>query len=204
MNENINDYEEVKLFGEDIDVVYFFDLNTAYNFVNKNTNYLENINIDEVKEIKFSYYKDIFILLKNGVLIVNGEETSHDIKTLGIDGGMYVFSISNDNIITCLTGNWKTTQFINNNNYKYKKIVMNGLGIAAQTQEHTIKYFGAFIDGFIDYTNFYDVDDIGYIEETEEIVIIKQDKIISLFANEDCTHENVLTEGAGERFVIIC
>ena len=48
-----------------------------------------------------------------------------------------------------------------------------------------------FIDGFIDYTNFYDVDDIGYIEETEEIVIIKQDKIISLFANEDCTHENV-------------
>lgn len=204
MNENINDYEEVKLFGEDIDVVYFFDLNTAYNFVNKNTNYLENINIDEVKEIKFSYYKDIFILLKNGVLIVNGEETSHDIKTLGIDGGMYVFSISNDNIITCLTGNWKTTQFINNNNYKYKKIVMNGLGIAAQTQEHTIKYFGAFIDGFIDYTNFYDVDDIGYIEETEEIVIIKQDKIISLFANENCTHENVLTEGAGERFVIIC
>jgi hypothetical protein len=204
MNENINDYEEVKLFGEDIDVVYFFDLNTAYNFVNKNTNYLENITIDEVKEIKFSYYKDIFILLKNGVLIVNGEETSHDIKTLGIDGGMYVFSISNDNIITCLTGNWKTTQFINNNNYKYKKIVMNGLGIAALTHENIIKYFGAFIDGFIDYTNFYDVDDIGYIEETEEIVIIKQDKIISLFANEDCTHENVLTEGAGERFVIIC
>lgn len=204
MNENINDYEEVKLFGEDIDVVYFFDLNTAYNFVNKNTNYLENITIDEVKEIKFSYYKDIFILLKNGVLIVNGEEISHDIKTLGIDGGMYVFSISNDNIITCLTGNWKTAELINNNDYKYKKIVMNGLGIAALTHDGTIKYFGAFIDGFIDYTNFYDVDDIGYIKETEEIVIIKQDKIISLFANEDCTHENVLTEGAGERFVIIC
>ena len=204
MNENINDYEEVKLFGEDIDVVYFFDLNTAYNFVNKNTNYLENIIIDEVKEIKFSYYKDIFILLKNGVLIVNGEETSHDIKTLGIDGGMYVFSISNDNIITCLTGNWKTAELINNNDYKYKKIVMNGLGIAALTHDGTIKYFGAFVDGFIDYTNFYDVEDIGYIEETEEIVIIKKDKIISLFANEDCTHENVLTEGAGERFVIIC
>jgi len=204
MNENINDYEEVKLFGEDIDVIYAFDLNTAYDFVNKNTNYLENIMIDEVKEIKFSYYKDIIILLKNGILIVNGEETSHDIKTLGIDGGMYVFSISNDNIITCLTGNWKTTELINNNDYKYKKIVMNGLGIAALTHENIIKYFGSFIDGFIDYTNFYDVDDIGYIEETEEIVIIKQDEIISLFANEDCTHEKVLTEGAGERFVIIC
>ena len=204
MNENINDYEEVKLFGEDIDVIYAFDLNTAYDFVNKNTNYLENIMIDEVQEIKFSYYKDIIILLKNGVLIVNGEETSNNIKTLGIDGGMYVFSISNDNIITCLTGNWKTTELINNNDYKYKKIVMNGLGIAALTRENIIKYFGAFVDGFIDYTNFYDVDDIGYIEETEEIVIIKQDKIISLFANEDCTHENVLTEGAGERFVIIC
>lgn len=204
MNDNINDYEKIKLFGEDIDVVYTFDLNTAYDFVNKNTNYLENISIDEVQEIKFSYYKDIIILLKNGVLITNGEETSHDIKTLGIDGGMYVFSISNDNIISCLTGNWKTTQLINNNNYRYKKIVMNGLGIAALTYENTIKYFGAFIDGFIDYTNFYDVDDIGYIEETEEIVIIKNDKIISLFANEECTYKNVLTEGTGERFVIIC
>ena len=204
MNENINDYQEVKLFGEDIDVIYTFDLNTAYGFVNNNTNYLDNISIDKVKEIKFSYYKDIIILLKNGVLIVNGEETSDNIKTLGIDNGMYVFSISNDNVITCLTGNWKTTEFINNNNYKYKKIVMNGLGIAALTNENIIKYFGAFIDGFIDYTNFYDVDDIGYIEETEEIIIIKQDKIISLFTNEDYTHENVLTEGSGERFIIIC
>jgi len=204
MNENFNDCEEVKLFGENIDDVYFFDLKTAYDFVNKNTNYLENISIDEVKEIKFSYYKDIIILLKNGVLIINGEETSKDIKTLGIDGGMYVFSISNNNIITCLTGNWKTTQLINNNNYKYKKIIMNGLGIAALTYENTIKYFGAFIDGFIDYTNFYDVDDIGYIEETDEIVIIKKDRIISLFANEDCKYKNILTNGTSERFVIIC
>ena len=203
MNEKINNYEEVKLFGEDIDVVYAFDLNTAYDFVHKNTNYLDNLSIDEVQEIKFSYYKDIIILLKNGVLIINGAETSYDIKTLGIDGGMYVFSISNDNIITCLTGNWKTTELINNNDYKYKKIVMNGLGILALTHEHTIKYFGAFIDGFIDYTNFYDVDDIGYIEETNEIVIMKNDKSISLFANEDCTYKNVITEGTGEGFIII-
>lgn len=198
-----NNYEEVKLFDEDIDIVYTFDLNKAYNFVNKNTNYLDNISINDVQEIKFSYYKDIFILLKNGILIINGEEKIHNIKTLGIDGGMYVFSISNDNIITCLTGNWKTTELINNNNYKYKKIVMNGLGIAALTHEHTIKYFGAFIDGFIDYTNFYDVEDIGYIEETEEIIIIKKNKTISLFTNEEYTYENVLTNGTGERFVII-
>lgn len=203
MNENINDYEEVKLFGKDIDVIYAFDLNTAYDFVNKNTNYLENITIDEVQEIKFSYYKDIIILLKNGVLIVNGEETSHNIKTLGIDGGMYVFSISNDNIITCLTGNWKTTQFINNHDYKYKKIVMVGLGVAALTHEGTIKYFGTFVDGFIDYTNFYDVEDIGYVEENEDIAIVKKDKIISLFTNEDYRNEDVLLEGTGERFVII-
>lgn len=198
------EYETVKMFGVDIDTVYDFELNDAYEFVNKNTNYLKDISIDEIKEIKFSYYKDIVILLKTGKLLFNGEERLDNIKTLGFDGGMYIFSFSNDNIITCLTGNWKTTQFINNNNYKYKKIIMVGLGIVALTYEKTIRYFGTLVDSVIDYTNFYDVEDIGYIEEENDIVIIKKDKVISLFENEDYSNENVniLLNGSSEDFII--
>ena len=117
-------YEEIKLFGENIERVYDYDLNTAYEFINKHTSYLKNIPIEKVKDIKFSCYKDIIILLTNGTLISNGEEIFNDIKTLGLSEGMYVFSISNDNIINSLTGNWKTTKLLNNNNYKYKKIVI--------------------------------------------------------------------------------
>ena len=204
LNNNYRDYEKIELFGVDINTLYDFDLNDAYNFINDNTDYLKNISFEEVKEIKFSCYKDIVILLKNGVLIVNGEEKLDNIKTLGIDCGMYIFSISNDNIITCLTGNWKTTQFINDNNYKYKKIIIVGCGIAALTYENTIRYFGMVLDGVIDYNNFYDVDDIGYIEEENSIVVIRKDKVISLFDNEDyTTNYNILLSGCGEDFIII-
>lgn len=196
-------YEEIKLFGENIERVYDYDLNTAYEFINKNTSYLKNIPIEKVKDIKFSCYKDIVILLTNGTLISNGEEIFNDIKTLGLSEGMYVFSISNDNIINSLTGNWKTTKLLNNNNYKYKKIVITKLGMAALTYENTVKFFGLVVDGLIDYENFCDVEDIGYVSNDDDIVVIKNGNVISLFNNDDYKKEDVLLEGSNEDFIIV-
>ena len=123
---------------------------------------------------------------------------------MGIDNGVNIFSFSNDNVITCLTIDDKTTQFINNNNYKYKKIIVVGCGIIALTYENTIRYFGMVLDGVIDYTNFYDVKDIGYIEEDNDIVVIKKDKTVSLFNNEDYSNNNnILLSGYGEDYIII-
>jgi len=204
ISEYYRDYEKIELFGVDITNVYDFDLEAAYEFINNNTNYLKNISIDEVKEIKFSSYKDIVILLKNGILLFNGKERLNNIKTLGIDNGVNIFSFSNDNVITCLTIDDKTTQFINNNNYKYKKIIVVGCGITALTYENTIRYFGMVLDGVIDYTNFYDVEDIGYIEEDNDIVVIKKDKTVSLFNNKDYSNNNdILLSGYGEDYIII-
>ena len=198
------EYERTELFGVDITTVYDFELEVAYDFINKNTNYLKDISIDEVKEIEFSCYKDIVILLKNGKLLINGEEKLNNIKTLGFSGGAYIYSFSNDNVITCLIGNDKNTEFINNKNYKYKKIIINHNGIITLTYENTIRYFGMIIDNIIDYTKFYDVEDIGYIEEDDDIVVIKKDKTVSLFNNEDYSNNNnILLNGSGEDYIII-
>ena len=115
-----------------------------------------------------------------------------------------MFSFSNDNVITCLIGNDRNTEFITNNNYKYKKIITNRNGITALTYENTVRYFGMIIDNIIDYTNFYDVEDIGYFEE-DDIVVIKRDKVISLFNNEDYSNKGVdiLLGGYGEDYIII-
>ena len=199
------EYERTELFGVDITTVYDFELEAAYDFINKNTNYLKNISIDDMKEITFSCYKDIVILLKNGKLLINGEEKLNNIKTLGFSGGAYIYSLSNDNVITYLIGNDKNTEFINNNDYKYKKIIINHNGITILTYENTIKYFGMIIDNIIDYTKFYDVEDIGYIEEDDDIIVIKKDKIISLFNNDDYSNKGVdiLLGGYGKDYIII-
>lgn len=198
------DYEKIEIFGVDITTVYDFELEAAYDFINKNTNYLKNISIDDVKEISFSCYKDIVILLKNGKLLINGEEKLNNIKTLGFSGGSCIFSFSNENIITCLIGNDKNTEFINNNDYKYKKIIINCNGITVLTYENTIKYFGMIIDNIIDYTKFYDIEDIGYIEEDDDVVVIKKDKVISLFNNEEYSNtDSIILSGNGENYIII-
>ena len=64
INNTYSEYEKIKLFNVDINTVYGLNLEDAYEFVNNNTDYLKDISIDEVKEIKFSSYKDIIILLK--------------------------------------------------------------------------------------------------------------------------------------------
>lgn len=198
------DYERIELFGVDITSIYDYELADAYEFINKNTDYLKNVSVDELKEVTFSCYKDIVILLKNGKLLINGEGKLNNIKTLGFSGGMHVFSFSNNNVITCLIGNYENTEFINNNDYEYKKIIINRNGITALTYENNIRYFGMLIDNIIDYTKFYDVEDIGYIEGDDDIVVIKKDKIISLFDNKDYLNiDEILLSGYGEDFIIL-
>lgn len=54
--------EKVEMFGVDVVKLYNYDLNKAYDIVKQNTDYLKDISKEEVKEIKFSYFKDIIIL----------------------------------------------------------------------------------------------------------------------------------------------
>ena len=106
-------------------------------------------------------------------------------------------SILNDHIITCLTGNDSTYSFINNDNCKYRKILVTPLVIVALTNNKDLRLFGTLCDKVIDYKLYFNVDDIGFIEENNDIVIIKDGKVFSLFHEYDYSNEipEVLVEG---------
>ncbi len=180
--DNLNDN---RIFGINLVEAYDLELDKKYNLIKNNTSYLKNTAADKVKDIKFSYFKDIIILLKTGIVLVNGKEKERNVKRLHFVDGICIFSIDNDNRISCLTYKDAATKLINNNNYKYKKIILTPLCIVALTYEKTVKFFGNFMDAFIDYTKFYDVDDIGYEENNDDIVVIKNDKLYSLFSQYD-------------------
>lgn len=196
---------EVKLFGVDIVKLYNYTLDKAYNFVKDNTDYLVDIDIDEVKDINFSAVKDIIILLKNGTVLVNGIKRLENIKTLAFMSGLSIFAISNDHVITSLTGEDGLYNFINNDNYKYRKIIVTPLVIVALTHEKDIRLFGTLCDRVVDYQLYFNVDDIGYVEENDDIVIIKDGKVFSLFHEHDYSNEkpDVLVEGPLDDLEII-
>ena len=196
---------EVKLFGVDIVKLYNYNLDKAYNFVKDNTDYLIDVPIEEVKNIHFSAYKDIIILLRDGTVILNGNKCLTNIKTLAFISGLSIFAISNDHVITSLTGEDGLYNFINNDNYKYRKIIVTPLVIVALTHEKDIRLFGTLCDRVVDYQLYFNVDDIGYVEENDDIVIIKDGKVFSLFHEHDYSNEkpDVLVEGPLDDLEII-
>lgn len=196
---------EVKLFGVDIVKLYNYNLDKAYNFVKDNTDYLIDVPIEEVKDINFSAYKDIIILLRDGTVILNGNKCLTNIKTLAFISGLSIFAISNDHVITSLTGEDGLYDFINNDNYKYRKIIVTPLVIVALTHEKDIRLFGTLCNRVVDYQLYFNVDDIGYVEENDDIVIIKDGKVFSLFHEHDYSNEkpDVLVEGPLDDLEII-
>lgn len=193
----LQDLRSIRLFGVDIVKLYDYDLHNAYDIVNDNTDYLKDVSIDEVKDIKFSCYKDVIILLHNGIVLLNGKEMLENVKAVVFINGGAIFAITNNNVIIPVVGMCNSTKCINNNNYKYKKIIITPLVIAALTFEKDIRLFGMVCEGFIDYHRFFDVDDIGYVEENDDIVVIKDGKVYSLFHENDYSNNKpkVLTDG---------
>lgn len=194
-----------KLFGVDIVNLYNYDLDESYNFVKDNTDYLKYISIEEVKDINFSFYKDIIILMCDGTVTLNGKKTLNNIKTLAFMSGLSIFAISNDRVITCLTGNDELYSYINNDNYKYKKILVTPLVILGLTYDKDVRLYGTLCDKVVDYKLYFNVDDIGYVEENDDIVIIKECKVFSLFHEHDYSNEkpDVLVEGTYNDLEII-
>ena len=195
------EYEKIELYGVDIIDLYDFNLEKSYYFVNKNTNYLEDISIDKVKDIKFSYYKDIVILYKNGDLYLNGKMVYGNIELIHFLNGMDIYAISKDKVIYNILNSYDR---LNNDNYKYKKVLVHVLSVVALTYDNDLKVVAPPTGVFIDYKKYYDVDDIGYIEENDDIVIIKDNDVYSLF--EDNTYSSdvdIMLDGNSNDVTII-
>ena len=93
----------------------------------------------------------------------------------------------NDNEIITVVGSDSNTRFMCNNNYKYKKIIITPLVIVALNNDREIKVFGTLVDCAIDYKNYFDVDDIFCTQE--EVIVVKGDRKINLFSNEELEGE---------------
>ena len=202
--EKDNFTDDVEIFGVEIVRAYDMNVKDAYELISKNTNYLKDISINEVKDIKFSYYKDIIILLNNGRVLVNGKEVFINIKLLAFMSGVTIFGISNDNEIICIVGTDCNTRFMCSNNYKYKKIIITPLVMVTLNYDKEIKVYGTLVDNIVDYRNYFDVDDIGYFESGGEIVVFKDDRVISLFFSDEYNDDiEVTLFGEGRDFVIV-
>lgn len=196
---------EDKLFGIDVKNLYNYDLENAYNFVKENTDYLNNISIDGVKNINFSVLKDIIILLCDGNVIVNGKKSLNNIEALASMSGLSIYAISKTHVITCLTDDDEVSNFINNDNCEYRKILFTPSVIVALTTYGDIRLVGTLCNKVVDYNLYFDLDDIGYVWENEDIVVMKIGKVFSLFHQHDYSNEipDVLVEGSLDDLEII-
>lgn len=173
------------------DTIYGIDLNEfngcidveeEYEVIAKYTDYLKGISKDEVKYIAASCYGEIVVLLNDGTLFVNGKKKLDNINMIQYINSHTIIAISNNNVVTCLTERGVSCiNYLNNNNYMYKKIVVTEFGIAALRYDGVVVYFGDVVSSVIDYSRFIDVDDIDYEDGTGGITIIKDGKNYSLF-----------------------
>lgn len=194
-----------ELFGVSIEVLFDYNLKQAYDFVKENTGYLDEILINDVRDIQFSLYGNVIILLSNGDVILDGNNVLSNIKLLSFRNGYVIFAISNDRIIRCLTSNIAHALFMNNYDSTYKKILVTPLVMVALTNDGDIKFYGDILDTTIDYHRFMDIEDVGYVEENNDIVVIKDGLPYSLLYEHDYFGEipDVLVEGELNDVVII-
>ncbi len=185
----------------DVEVLYGYNVKQSYDYLKDNTNYVDNINEDDIKEVCYSFNKDVFILLFDGTLYKNDNKILDNINTLGFSCGVFVYAFSNDREIMYLLNNDETTMFINNNNCKYKKIIIDHLKIVGLTNDNTIRFIGTLIDEVIDYERFYNVDDIGYVEDS--IVIMKDNRVLGLFNNSEYEFDDVILLDSNEEYKIL-
>lgn len=172
--------------GVDIDEFNInLDLQEQYDLVTKYSDYLKDIDFSQIKDMKVSCYDEFICLLVDGTLFVNGVKQHDNINMIHYIDNHSIIAIGNNNTITCVTKkNISGAEFLNNNNYEYKKIITNEFGIAALTYDGVVIYFGDLYSCVIDYSLYVDVDDIEDAGNGD-ITIIKNNKKHLLFHSDE-------------------
>ena len=167
-----------------------FDEETELSFkqklkcIKEYTNLLNSININEVKQLEKNYWnKDIYILLKNGELYINGVLKEGNIESLYIfDENIHIYKIKKDNTIVPMKNEkyWDNLDiYLFNNNKPYRKIITTNSSIVALTLENKVVSMCFFEFLGIIPENFIDVDDI-FIKDNRTY-ILKEGKEIPLY-----------------------
>lgn len=154
--------------------------------IKKYTNLLDNIDINEIKDlIRNDWKKEIYILFNNGDLYINDilEDTNID-RIFVIDNWMckHIYSINRENIIMPIIEekDWDDLDFfLYNNNKPYKKLITDCAGIVGLTKENKVIFVNYFEMVGVTADNLIDVEDI-FVKD-DEIYIRKKGNEMPLF-----------------------
>ena len=189
--------------------LYDYNIEDSYEFVKKNFNYLDKINLEEIKKIKFSWTHDTIVLLKNGNLLINGKKKINGIKDMVFINGSNIFVITNEYQIISVLNESTSSLIFNNKNYKYKKIYYDYSKIIALTYDGKLKIYGDLLGEFIDSDRLTNIQDIGVsMDGKDDIVVVQDGLIYSLFSkiiykNDKNNELDVIVEGEGLKYSIL-
>ena len=153
------------------------------------TNNLENIEESQIKQTKYDYYKNTYILLNNGSLYINKTYINSKTKELYLLDNFHIYSITTNNMMLPLKEleEWDNLDlYLYNEGEQYKKIINTDLHfVGLKNNGEIIAY--TFLPGVaIEQNNFIDVDDIKLVKVNEDVFdpyIIKENQEIPLYIN---------------------
>lgn len=144
-------------------------------YIRENTNTLDGIQDEDIKQIETDYYNTIYVLLNNGDLYKEGKLQSKEIDSLWMLDGFHLFSIGTDNVVMPLQEFTSISRYLNNDDCRYKKIITNVLHFVGLTQDGKVRATTCDPTGFgIIPDNFINVDDIMFIDDQPHIIKNKQ------------------------------
>lgn len=140
------------------------DRDKKIEYIRNNTNGLNGINLDDVKQIETDYYNNVYVLLYNGKLYENGKLKNYNIDELYMFDGLTLFKISNNKIFPIIDdkNDWTNIDwYFYNNGCSYKKIIKDILYFVALAEDGRVFAMSSNPTGIaVNSENFINVDDI--------------------------------------------
>lgn len=172
----MNDNEEFKIY-------FINDFKEKIKYIKENTDVLDDIDKNDIKQIESDYYNSVYIVLKDGTLYKNKQIIKGNVSKLWFMDGYSIFAITNNNMVESITYQYGLNDYISG--IEYKKIVTSYLYLLALTTDNKVKCIAIDPTGIgIIPENFIDVEDILFKTEFAIPYVVKNGKGIPLFASE--------------------
>lgn len=153
-------------------------------YVRENTNDLDGVQDEDIKQIETDYNNSIYVLIKDGTLYKDRKLIETNVDKLWMQDGFSLYAIKTDNTIKSITNSWNLHKYISDG--VYEKVLTSPLYLVALTKDKRIKCIHNDPSGLgIVPDNFINVDDVILKTDLEIPYIIKEGKEMSLFISDN-------------------
>lgn len=150
-------------------------------YLSNNTDYLKSIDINDITQIETDFDNNVYVVLNNGELYINGEIKNYEIDKIYMLDGFTFYKITKSQMVIPMREmeNWTNLdRYLYNDGCCYKKIITDCLYFVALTEEGDIIATSSNPCGLgIIPENFKNVDDV-YMKDIDidlyEPYIVKQ------------------------------